>query len=101
MAWTAGKMVAHFVAVDMSASRLVDKLTAGQQKNVNFKVVSLTTPRVPSGTQKWAAGPKVPKEVAVTDFREPKKARKLKQLKLDLLSDDEDEDPSHSARSEY
>ena len=58
VAWTAGEVVASSVAVDVSASRLVDRLTARQLKSVSFELRSPKNPGVPSGSRKRAAGPK-------------------------------------------
>ena len=98
VAWTAGEVVAHSVSKDVSASTLVGTLTFRQQKSVNFEVGSPTSPRKQFVPWKWVAVPKVQKDVTVSIRPNAKKSRNVR---LALLSDDENNDPSYSARTDY
>ena len=55
-AWISGKVVVHSVAVDVSSSRVKDRLTLRQQKSVSFEELLPSTPRRQSEPRKLVAG---------------------------------------------
>ena len=95
---TAGEVVMFSVAVDVNSSSLVDRLTARQKKRLSFETGSPTSPRKQSVPRKRVTGPKVQKDLTVSVRR---KARKLKKIRLALLSNDNKEDPSYSSSTKY
>ena len=101
LAWTAGEVVTHSVAVDMSASKLVNKLTSRHQKSVHFEMGSPTNPVVPTGSRKRSVRTKIQKDADVSVWRKSNKVKKARNVRLVLDSDDEDEDPTYSAITEF